>query len=229
MDNVNITATVGRRGRNLPQDVRKIQDLLNEHVIVPLRPLTANGVCDSLTVKAIEDFQRRVLKMAHPDGKVDPQGATMAALSPVALNRAPEVLIPYRPGHGLYVKATGSSSLFGTPKTLASLEKLARKVAEKLGANVGIVDISLESGGKHPDHRSHRRGVDVDLRPLRKDRQNLGVDISSPAYSHDLTKAMVGYLLEDSNVQIILFNDRQINGVTWAAGHGNHLHVRFKG
>ena len=228
MENVNITAAVGRGCRNLLQDVRKIQDLLNDHMTVPLRPLTVNGVCDAATIAAIEEFQRRILKMARPDGKVDPQGATMAALSPVALKRSPEVLIPYRTGNGLYVKASGSNSLFGTSKTLASMEMLARKVAEKLGANVGIVDISFEGGGKHPDHKSHRRGIDVDLRPLRKDKQNLGVDISDKAYSRDLTKAMVGYLFEDPNVQLVLFNDTQINGVTWAVGHSNHLHVRFK-
>jgi len=227
MENVNITSAIGRGGKNLPQDVRKVQELLNEHMTV-LRPLVVNGQCDAATIAAIEQFQRRVVKMPRPDGKVDPQGATMAALSPVALTRSPEVLVPYRSGHGLYVKTSGSSSLFGTPKTIASLERLARKVAEQLGANVGIVDISYETGGKHPDHSSHRRGIDVDIRPLRKDKRNLGVDISDAAYSHDLTKAMVGYLREDPNVQLILLNDTKITGVTWTAGHGNHLHVRFK-
>lgn len=228
MENVNITGAVGSGGRNLPQDVRKIQELLNKHLSVPLRPLVVNGQCDAATIMAIKEFQRRVLKLARPDGKVDPQGATLAALSPVALNRSPEVLVPYRPGHGLYVKTSGSSSLFGTPKTLASLERLARRVAEKLGANVGVIDISLEAGGRHPPHSSHRRGIDVDIRPLRNDRKNLPVDISDAAYSHDLTKAMVGFLREDPNVELILFNDTKISGVKRADGHGNHLHVRFR-
>jgi hypothetical protein len=228
MHNVNISKPVGRGGRNLPEDVRKIQELLNQHMPIPLRPLVVDGDCGPTTVAAIEGFQRRVLKMSRPDGKVEPQGVTMSALSPVALTRSPEVLVPYREGHGLYVKSSGSQSLFGTPKTIGSLQSLARKVAEKLGANLGIVDLSYEAGGKHPDHKSHRRGVDVDIRPLRKDKKNEGVAISDAAYSHELTKAMVGYLREDPNVQLILFNDTQIQGVTKADGHHNHLHVRFK-
>jgi hypothetical protein len=228
MENVNITAAVGRGGRNLPDDVRKIQTLLNENLPVPLLPLVVDGECGPGTITAIEEFQRRALNMSRPDGKVDPQGATMAALSPVALQRAPEVLVPYRDGHGLYVKTSGSSSLFGTPQTLASVQNLARKVAEKLGANLGIVDLSYQAGGKHPEHKSHRRGVDVDLRPLRKDKKNEPITISDAAYSRELTKALVGFLLEDPNTHLILFNDAQIKGVTYAAGHHNHLHVRFK-
>lgn len=228
MENINITAAVGRGGKNLPDDVRKIQNLLNEHILVPLQPIVVDGSCGPMTIAAIEEFQRRAMKMSRPDGKVDPQGKTMAALSPVALARTPEVLVPYREGQGLYVKMSGSNSLFGTPKTLASIQSLARRVAEKLGANLGIVDLSYEGGGAHPDHTSHRRGVDVDIRPLRKDKKNEGVKISDSAYSREFTKAMVGYLKEDPNLQLILFNDTQIQGVTVAAGHDNHLHVRFK-
>ena len=228
MENVNISAAVGRGGRNLPNDVRKIQELLNEHLVVPMRPLVVDGTCGQATIDAIEEFQRRVMKMVRPDGKVDAQGATMAALSPVALKRSPEVLVPYEVGHGLYVKSSGSKSLFGTPKTLASIQDLARKVGGELGANLGIVDLSYEAGGAHPDHSSHRRGVDVDIRPLRKDKTNNGVTITDTAYSRDLTKAMVGFLRADPNVDLILFNDTKIPGVSWAKGHDNHLHVRFK-
>ena len=229
MENVNIAAPVGRGGSNLPDDVRKIQTLLNEHTLVPTIPLVVSGVCDSLTIAAIEEFQRRALKMTRPDGKVTPQGATMAALSPVALRRSSEVLVPYREGHGLYVKSSGSNSLYGTPQTLASIETLARKVAEALDRNLGIVDLSYQGGGKHPKHTSHRRGVDVDIRPLRTDTKNEGVTITAAAYSRELTKAMVSFARADPNLQLILFSDTQIPGVTWALNHHDHLHLRFKG
>jgi hypothetical protein len=226
--NVNISGAVGRNGRNLPADVRKVQELLNEHLAVPHRPLDVDGGCGPLTIMAIEDFQRRVVKLARPTGTVKPQDDTMAALSPVALKRAAEVLVPYREGVGLYVKSPGSASLFGTPKTLASIERVARRVAEQLGCSLGITDMSLEGGDPHPGHKSHRRGIDVDIRPLRTDRKSLGVTITDPAYSHELTKTMVGYLREDPNLHSILFNDAKIPGVTSSPGHHDHLHVRFK-
>jgi hypothetical protein len=228
MENVNITASVGRGGKNLPNDVLKIQELLNEHLPTPMLPLVVDGACGPSTITAIEDFQRRVLGIRRPDGKVDPQGATMAALSPVALTRSPEVLVPYLEGHGLYVKSSGSKKLFGTPKTIQSLQNLAHKVAERLGASVGIVEISAESGGNLPPHKSHRRGVDVDIRPLRSDGKTEGVSISDAAYSRELTEALVGYLYEDPNVQFVLFNDTQIARVQYSKGHNDHLHVRFK-
>jgi hypothetical protein len=228
MENVNITASVGRGGRNLRDDVLKIQKLLNEHMPVPLQLLVEDGLCGGSTITAIEEFQRRALHMKRPDGKVDPQGSTMAALSPVALARSPEVLVPYRDGFGLYVKSTGSSSLFATPKTLASIQTLARKVAERLDVSLGIVDMSYEAGGKHPDHSSHRRGIDVDIRPLRKDKKDEPVTISDPQYSRELTKSLVGYAYEDPNVQFILFNDTQIPRVQYAKNHHHHLHIRFR-
>jgi hypothetical protein len=228
VENVNIAKSVGRGGVNVEEDVRKIQTLLNEQMPVPLRPLEVNGKCGTETIIAIEEFQRRVLKQARPDGKVDPQGKTMAALSPVALERSPEVLVPYLQDHGLYVKTSGSKNLFATPGALASLKTAARKLKEQYDANLGIVELSKEAGGNLPPHKSHRRGIDADIRPLRKDKKNLPVSMTELQYSRDLTRALVGYLLEDPNVSLILFADKQIDGITYDKHHHDHLHVRFK-
>ena len=79
-----------------------------------------------------------------------------------------------------------------------------------------------------PGHGSHRRGIDVDIRPLRKDKQKAPVTIHDNQYSREMTKQLVGLLQKDPNVQLILFNDSQIPGVRSSPGHDNHLHVRFK-
>jgi len=78
-----ITQSVGRAGVNRPEDVKTIQDLLNAHLsqIPPARPLTVDGRPGPLTFAAIEDFQRRVVGLAIPDGRVDPNGRTLAALN----------------------------------------------------------------------------------------------------------------------------------------------------
>jgi hypothetical protein len=70
--------------------------------------------------------------------------------------------------------------------------------------------------------------VDVDIRPVRKDRKHEPVTIHDPQYDREITRAMVGFLRKDPNLQVILFNDTTLAGVTYAKGHDNHLHVRFK-
>jgi len=80
----------------------------------------------------------------------------------------------------------------------------------------------------HP-HKTHKHGVNVDIRPLRKDKKSLPTSIGHLDYSRELTKALVTCLLSDPNVKAILFNDMQIKGVKSWPGHDNHLHVTMKG
>jgi uncharacterized protein (TIGR02594 family) len=79
-----ITGTVGRGGVNRPQDVRSIQTLLNNHIKPPLAKLNVDGQVGPKTMQAIEDFQRRVVKMVNIDGRVDPGGNTLRALDGAA-------------------------------------------------------------------------------------------------------------------------------------------------
>jgi putative chitinase len=55
---------------------------LNENLgrLIPLRPLTIDGRIGPQTLAMIGEFQRRVLQIAHPDQKVDPNGRTLRAL-----------------------------------------------------------------------------------------------------------------------------------------------------
>ena len=76
-----ILASVGRGGLNRSEDVRLVQELLNRHIRPPQPLLVVNGVVDSRTVAALEAFQRRVVQMHRPDGRVDPGSQTFAALA----------------------------------------------------------------------------------------------------------------------------------------------------
>jgi predicted chitinase len=58
-----------------------VQQLLNQHRRPPLRRIDEDGVVGPETIAAIEEFQRRVVKMSSPDGRIDPGGATLQALS----------------------------------------------------------------------------------------------------------------------------------------------------
>jgi len=75
---MSISASVGRGGVNKSTDVTAVQGLLNKHVRPPIK---VDGLAGPKTVAAIEDVQRRLVKMATPDGRVDPAGKTLAVLS----------------------------------------------------------------------------------------------------------------------------------------------------
>ncbi len=76
-----IVASVGRGGLNRTEDVLLVQELLNRHSQAPQRLLVVDGVMSSRTIAAIEAFQRRVVNIHRPDGRVDPGDRTMAALT----------------------------------------------------------------------------------------------------------------------------------------------------
>jgi peptidoglycan hydrolase-like protein with peptidoglycan-binding domain len=76
-----IQASVGRGGVNRPEDVRMVQELLNKHTRPPMQLLEVDGMAGPKTIAAIEAFQRHNLSMIHPDGRVDPDGRTLIALS----------------------------------------------------------------------------------------------------------------------------------------------------
>ncbi len=77
---LSINATVGRGGKNYPADVRIVQALLNKNLMPPLKLLPVSGVCDDSTITAITEFQRRVVRMPKPDGRVDAGGRTIRVL-----------------------------------------------------------------------------------------------------------------------------------------------------
>jgi hypothetical protein len=76
-----ITGSVGRGGINTRDDVMTVQQLINDRLPVPLRPLEVDGRCGPMTIAAIEEIQRRYLQMNPPDGRVDVGGATWRVLT----------------------------------------------------------------------------------------------------------------------------------------------------
>ena len=75
-----ITASVGKGGKNKRNDVVEIQKLINMNIPIPWRPLVVDGVCGVRMISAIEEFQRRAFGQANSDGRVDPGGPTLRSL-----------------------------------------------------------------------------------------------------------------------------------------------------
>jgi peptidoglycan hydrolase-like protein with peptidoglycan-binding domain len=76
-----IEGSVGQKGENRENDVRIVQRLLNRQNLSPLGKLAEDGRAGASTIDAIRRFQTRNIGMNPPDGRVDPAGRTLRALS----------------------------------------------------------------------------------------------------------------------------------------------------
>lgn len=92
-----ITGSVGKSGLNHVRDVFTVQTLLNDNArkLSPLPMLPTDGIAGPRTIAAIETFQRRVVGMARPDGRVDRHGPTFQALLGCGCDK-PQENYPYR-------------------------------------------------------------------------------------------------------------------------------------
>lgn len=85
-----ITASVGKGGKNKPEDVTEVQKSLNDHAQeAKYSKVKANGDCGADTLKAIIAVQKAI-GMKSPDGRVDPGGQTFKALSQNKLPTPPK-------------------------------------------------------------------------------------------------------------------------------------------
>ena len=58
-----------------------MQQMLNANVRPPFALVTVDGIAGTSTYLAIEEFQRRVVKLSRPDGRIDVGGMTWKALA----------------------------------------------------------------------------------------------------------------------------------------------------
>ena len=72
-----LSASVGRGGKNLEEDVQQVQTALNRRAGAGL---DVDGRCGKATIDAIMEFQR-ALGQSRPDGRVDPNRGTARALA----------------------------------------------------------------------------------------------------------------------------------------------------
>jgi peptidoglycan hydrolase-like protein with peptidoglycan-binding domain len=224
-----LSASVGQNGVNKHDDVLIVQGLLNKnaHIVESIGRVPEDGNFDPSTGRAIIAFQHDVVRIASPDGRVDPNGRTYRILTGDVPHGATVAFVQL-PGSGNgYYLYSNQDKQWGTPSTIQSIQTVAESLLAA-GITIGVGDISYANGGRMPPHASHRRGIDVDIRPQRTDGTRVPVQIRDANYSQENTKKIVEELHKDENLSFIFFNDKKIDGVRFWAGHDNHLHVRFK-
>lgn len=147
--------------------------------------------------------------------------------------------VPIQDGRGFFVLPQGyegggyytygipdeGRSQYAHPKLISVINMIAFRWTELDTRKFGVGNISLAEGVRHPDHKTHRSGLEVDIRPIRKDGKRLPCCISDHQYDWDATKKLIEIFLSSHYVKRILFNDSSIVGVRYAKGHDNHFHV----
>ena len=124
---------------------------------------------------------------------------------------------------------------WGTAEAIDTTEAVGRTIVKLGYGRVAVGDVSREHGGDIAGHESHERGLDVDVRPMRRANDQCaigGTRWSSAAYDRTATRALIKKFraISPGHIKLIYFNDPVLirEGLTrWYSGHEDHLHVRF--
>jgi murein endopeptidase len=92
----------------------------------------------------------------------------------------------------------------------------------------GIGNISLAGGGRFKPHDSHKDGLQVDVRPLRKDGARVAVNYFQSGYDKAATSRLIALFRAHPAVIKVYFNDLSIPGVQPMMNHDNHFHVAIR-
>lgn len=235
---------MGEISRGSPDYVRWVQQSLNR--VIGLR-LAVDGKTGTQTRSAVRSFQQRQgLKVDGVVGQQTEQALAIAsgtrppattntpapgsAPAPIGPSLAVNTPMPESgPGFRAYQRNQGRR--YGLPETIRALQAIAAawQRAHPQGPLIETGDISFQGGGPMPPHKSHNRGVDIDIRLMRNDGRGGGTTFRASSYSRALTQELVNLIRANGllTVKLIFFNDPAVTGVTDQAGHDNHLHVRF--
>lgn len=116
---------------------------------------------------------------------------------------------------------------YAHPKMLSLIFAVERQWAAIDNRKFGVGNMSLAEGVKY-DHAGHMKGIELDVRPLRKDGRNIPVLHMWPEYDRTGTQKLIELFRRCFPGQLrILFNDTRIPGVVPKPKHDNHFHVEF--
>ena len=132
-------------------------------------------------------------------------------------------------GGGYYSYGTPSEgrSQYAHPYLISLIGQIAFRWNAGENRKFGVGNISLAGGIRHPDHASHRSGLEVDIRAVRKDGRRLPCNIHDSQYDRSATEKLIQLFLAAMHIRTIYFNDLSISGVRPLRGHDDHFHVEL--
>ena len=149
--------------------------------------------------------------------------------------------IPFQDKRGFFILPQkyegGGYYTYGTPgrgqgqyahsRMITMLLSVGHQWSQLDARKFGVGNISLADGTEFKPHRSHRDGLQVDVRALRKDGRETPCSILDSQYDRAATALLIGLFQRHPFVHRILFNDTTIVGVRPARGHNDHFHVEL--
>ena len=157
---------------------------------------------------------------------------TPPAITPSTDSTKVDTVLPAE-GRGFttYRREQGGADQYGRAATIRQMMDIAEAWSSRRSSpRLQFGDISRRGGGPFPPHKSHQRGIEVDVRPITNNGREEATNIHAMNYSHELTKELVQLIREKVPGVKIFFNDKLLinQGMTNPlAGHDDHLHVRF--
>lgn len=135
---------------------------------------------------------------------------------------------PEEAGYYVYGKPDKGRAQYADARMLSLILAVEREWAAVDRRKFGVGNMSKAEGVKY-DHATHMKGVEVDVRPLRKDGRHDVVLCTWPDYDLDGTTKLIEIFRSCFPGQLtIYFNDNRIPGVRPLGGHDNHFHVEFR-
>ena len=185
--------------------------------------LALTGEYDIAVATAVSAFQAHARLVVT--GVAD-AGTWRALLAHLELPAFGSTLCDYSVGNG--------TANWGTAAAIGQLEAAASSLRRAGISRPAVGDLGFEHGGDIAGHQSHEQGLDVDLRPMRRDDRQCswGTNWRSSTYDRSATRALVRAIRATApgHVKVIYFNDPTLvrEGLTrWYSGHDDHLHVRY--
>lgn len=199
-------------------------------------PGSVDGKFGKRTASALRDYQRAMGLGA--DGVAgrktfDSLNGFKSAKASTAVNAGKTVKGPVGtqlPGLGVGFKTYGPRSMqYGTAQTVKNMQDIAARYHARTGRTLEIGDLSKQNGGFTSRHKSHAKGIDVDVRP--PSLTGGPTKWNSKAYDRKATRALVEEIRRTNPTAKVLFNDPVLRaeGLTsYSPGHDNHLHISFR-
>lgn len=133
-------------------------------------------------------------------------------------------------GGGYYVYGTPDkgAAQYAHPAMMSLILSVAGRWSHQDWRKFGVGNLSLADGVLFDDHKSHRSGLEVDVRPIRKDGKKENCFRGEMQYDFEATKYLITSFILSGRIKTIYFNDLNIPGVTYRSRHDNHFHVELR-